>query len=144
MTTTWTLYDPTGNNITPTPPPTGTLSLTYDDQGCTHHAAGLVAHCECESDESTVTVYITRAARENTVDPEHTSVTKTPSTIPDAGWTSGSGDSVTLSFGNSATNGVSWCWHFHDPTITGIAAPIALNIKTTVKRPPTEGRRAAR
>ena len=46
---TWTLYDPNGNDITPSPPPTGALSLTYGSDGCPDSGQDPVPLARCKA-----------------------------------------------------------------------------------------------
>lgn len=140
---TWTFYDPYGNDITPTPPPTGPISLVYSDDGQMRDPAGrIISTIICSTSDDPVTVQFVKGSHANALAAEHTQVTRSPVSAGDLTWTVGTGDIVTVSVPNGSENNRrgGWSWAFAPAESPDPVAPIGLRIKIKVSRPPVEGR----
>lgn len=128
---TWTFFDPAGTNITPSPPPTGTITLVYGADGRPTIASQTIGTCICES-TSSASLILTPGGT-NIIDINATRITKVPITAPSPTF-SGNGDPLGITFAVPSTG--EWSWDFDDEA----AVAVALKVKVKVKRPPIDPR----
>ncbi len=132
MSTTWTLKDATGANLTHQPASGSPLALKFDSNGDAHlagYSSELIFSCVATTDATTVAIDLTPDSSGDYLSQTRSNPTETPSAHNGAlTWTDGSAGLTTLTFTIPSTSGT-WEWSF------GEAEPaVALRMKVKLIR----------